>query len=115
MEAVLIDIKVETRDAVSLVILAGEIDATTAAQVQQSVLPLSLPGCKILIDLAKVAYMSSAGLRMLLSVYRSVSAKQGRVVLVGLSDELQDTMSMTGFLGYFTLANSQEAGLQALA
>jgi len=113
----LIEIKVETREQVSVVELAGEIDATSAAQVQQSVLPLaSRPGdCKIILDLTRVAYMSSAGLRMLLSVYRSVSAKQGRVVLAGLSEELRDTMSMTGFLGYFTLADSLEAGLQALS
>lgn len=110
----MIEIKIETREQVNVVKLTGEIDATTAVQVQQSVLPLSLPGCKILLDMAAVAYMSSAGLRMLLSVYRSVSAKQGRVVLVGLSDELTDTMSMTGFLGYFTLAGSLDAGLQAL-
>ena len=62
-----------------------------------------------------VAYMSSAGLRMLLSLYRNISGNQGRIVLVGLSVELQDTMSMTGFLGYFTLADSVEAGLQALS
>jgi anti-sigma B factor antagonist len=111
----LIDIKIETREQTSVVRLAGEIDATTAAQVQQSVLPLSEPGSRILLDMTSVAYMSSAGLRMLLSLYRTVSGKQGQIALVGLSEELQDTMSMTGFLGFFTLADSVEAGLQTLS
>ena len=111
----MIEIIVEQRDQVHLVALSGEIDATTAAQVQQAVLPLSEPGGKILLDCSKLAYMSSAGLRMLLSVYRNVSTKQGKLVLAGLSEELKDTMSMTGFLGYFTLADSLDAGLQALA
>lgn len=110
----MIEINVETLQKVNVVRLIGEIDAGSAASVQQKVLPLSGPGSQILIDLSKVAYMSSAGLRMLLSVYRQISSNQGRVVLVGLSEELKDTMSMTGFLSYFTTQETLEAGLQAL-
>jgi anti-sigma B factor antagonist len=111
----MIEINVETLQKVNIVRLNGEIDAGSAAMVQQKVLPLSGPGSLILLDLSKVAYMSSAGLRMLLSVYRQISSNQGRMVLVGLSEELKDTMSMTGFLSYFTVQDSLEAGLQALS
>jgi anti-sigma B factor antagonist len=100
---------------VSVIRLTGEIDATNAAEVQQRVMPLSEPGCKLLLDMSKVVYMSSAGLRMLLSLYRQTAVKQGRIVLVGLSEELTDTMSMTGFLGYFTVKDSLESGLQSLS
>ena len=111
----MIEINVETLQQVNVVRLVGEIDAASAAVVQQKVLPLSVPSCQIILDLSKVAYMSSAGLRMLLSVYRQISGKQGRIVLVGLSEELKDTMSMTGFLGYFTVQDTLETGLQALS
>lgn len=99
---------------ISVVRLVGEIDAASAAIVQQKVMPMSVPGFKIILEMSKVAYMSSAGLRMLLSVYRQISGNEGRIVLVGLSDELTDTMSMTGFLGYFTVCDSLDAGLQAI-
>lgn len=101
-----------TTSQINVVRLIGEIDATSAAVVQQKIIPMSVPGCKIILDLAKVAYMSSAGLRMLLSLYRQISGNQGSIVLVGLSDELKDTMSMTGFLGFFTVHDTLEAGLQ---
>ncbi len=94
--------------------VAGEIDALSAAMVQQKILPLAMPGCKIVLDMSKVAYMSSAGLRMLLSVYRQISTNKGRVVLVGLSDELKETMSMTGFLGYFTVEDTLELAFQII-
>ena len=100
---------------VNVIGLIGEIDATNAALVQQRVMPLSEPGCKLLLDMSKVSYMSSAGLRMLLSLYRQTAGKQGRIVLVGLSDELKDTMSMTGFLGYFTVQDSLESGIQSVS
>jgi len=110
----MIEINVETLQQADIIRLIGEIDAASAAVVQQKVMPLSVPGCKLVLDLTNVAYMSSAGLRMLLSVYRQISGNQGRIVLVGLSDELKDTMSMTGFLGYFTVCDSLDAGLQTI-
>ena len=58
--------------------------------------------------------MSSAGLRMLLSTYRQVTSKNGRIVLVGLSEEIQDTMSVTGFLKFFTICTTLESGLATL-
>jgi anti-sigma B factor antagonist len=108
----MIEIVVEILQQISVVRLAGEIDASSAALVQQKVLPISVPGCRVILDLSQVAYMSSAGLRMLLSVYRQISGNHGRIVLVGLSEELKDTMSMTGFLGYFTVQDTLETGLQ---
>jgi anti-sigma B factor antagonist len=100
---------------ITVVKVTGEIDAASAATAQQKVLPLSVPGCKIILDMSKVAYMSSAGLRMLLSIYRQISGIKGKVVLLGLSDELKETMSMTGFLGYFTIDDSLELALQAIS
>jgi len=96
----------------TLVKLTGEIDAASADTVQKKVMPLAVAGCRIILDMSKVAYMSSAGLRMLLSVYRQISVNKGQVILVGLSDELKETMSMTGFLGYFTVKDTLEMAFQ---
>lgn len=109
----MIEISVETIRQIAVIRLSGEIDATSAVAVQQKVLPLSVPGCKIILDLTKTAYVSSAGLRMLLSVYRQISRNQGRIVLVGLSEELKDTMTLTGFLDFFTVHNLLETGIQS--
>jgi anti-sigma B factor antagonist len=93
----------------------GEIDGKTAPQVQSELLGALLSGSRLLVDMREVSYLSSAGLRMLLLLYRQVAAKKGKVVLAGVSEEIRDTMSMTGFINFFTLANSREAGLAALS
>lgn len=109
----MLEITVKKMDQVTVFSLIGEIDAGTAATVQENVIPLSVPDSKIILDMTTVAYMSSAGLRMLLSIYRHISGNKGQVILVGLSPELIDTMSMTGFLTYFTVQDTLDAGLQA--
>ena len=108
------DIKIKSQDEITVVELAGDIDAKTAPTVQEQVVPLAEPGSKMLLDLTQVPYMSSAGLRMLLSLYRRASTTEGKVVLVGLSEDIKDTMSVTGFLDFFLTAETLELGLGAL-
>ena len=57
-------------------------------------------------DVTGVPYMSSAGFRLLLLIYRQVSLRGGKVAIVGLSEEIRDTMAVTGFLDFFTIAAS---------
>jgi anti-sigma B factor antagonist len=99
---------------VTAIEITGDVDANTAALVQAKVLPLAQPKAKLLLDMTKVPYMSSAGLRMLLSLYRQVSSKNGQIILVGLVEEIKDTMSITGFLDFFTTRDTLDSGLEAL-
>lgn len=107
-------IDVKTIGPVTLVEMSGDIDGRTAAEVQEQILLLVRPGGRILLDMGRVGYMSSAGLRMLLTTYRQVYYNKGQIALAGISKELEDTMFMTGFLRFFTAYDTVEAGLAAL-
>ena len=108
------EIKIQTIEDIQVAVLAGEVNSTTAPEVSEEILPLAQPGSKILLDMSGVSYMSSAGLRILLSLYRQTEAKSGKLVLVGLSEDLRDTMTVTGFLDFFTTSDTLEAGLALL-
>ena len=103
-----------TTDGVTVVTLVGELDGKTAGATQERVLPLIPSDGRLLLDMTGVPYMSSAGLRMLLLLYRQAQGKRSRVALVGLSDEIRDTMSATGFLDYFVTAGNLNEGVVAL-
>jgi anti-sigma B factor antagonist len=109
-----IEINVTTIEDINIVVLEGDIDASTASSLTKEVLDLVKPGSKILLDMTKVEYMSSAGLRTLLTIHRQTKAKEGKLVLVGLNEELTDTMDTTGFLVHFVTNENVEAGLKAL-
>jgi len=108
------EVSVSELPQVTLIEMVGDVDANTAPLVQQQVLPVAQPKSKILMDMTKVPYMSSAGLRVLLSLYRQVASKDGRLILVGLSEEIRDTMSITGFLDFFIIYDTFDLGLEAL-
>ena len=100
---------------VNVVKLTGDLDGSNASNVQAQIMPLAIANVKMILDMSEVAYMSSAGLRMLLVMYRTINSKSGKVVLVGLSEEIQDTMAMTGFLDFFTYLKTLDDGLKNLS
>ncbi|MEM7715305.1 MAG: STAS domain-containing protein [Cyanobacteria bacterium P01_A01_bin.68] len=87
------------------------VDSRTVSNIQHEIMPLIESNSKFIIDLSQVSYMSSGGLRMLLSSYRKVTAKNGKLILVGLSEEIKDTMSVTGFLDFFHHSENAITGL----
>jgi anti-sigma B factor antagonist len=107
----------ETRQegGVEIVELEGSIDGKTAPEVREQLRPVLSRAQKLILDLTKVQYLSSAGLRLLLLTYREVTAAHGKVVLLGVSKDIQTVMSHTGFLSFFTLADTREQAVQALA
>jgi anti-sigma B factor antagonist len=107
-----IDTKVEGANVIATI--SGEIDGKTAPQVQSVLLAALQSRNRLLMNMKEVTYLSSAGLRMLLLLYRQVAATKGKVVLACVSEEIRDTMSMTGFINFFTLTDSRESGLTAL-
>ena len=108
------ELTTSTIDSITVVSISGELDGRTAPIAQEQIVPLCMAGNRLILDMSQVTYMSSAGLRLLLLLYRQMSSAHGRMVVVGLSEDLQDTMSATGFLAYFTTFDTVEAGVVGL-
>ena len=105
-------INTKTVSGVNIIEIAdNNVDSRTVTDIQQEIFPLIESSNQLIIDLSQVSYMSSAGLRMLLSSYRKVTAKDGKIVVVGLSEQIKDTMSITGFLDFFDYSENAQTGL----
>ena len=104
----------EGAEQATVVALDGELDSGSAPTVQERLAALVPPDGRVLVDLSAVPYMSSAGLRTMLLLYRNAQAVGTRLCLVGLSPELRQMMEATGFLGYFPVHDTVEDGLRDL-
>lgn len=107
------NIELEEIDGITVATLFGELDGRTAPIVQDRLLILSAAGGKALLDMSGVSYISSAGLRALLMLYRQMAANDGRVALAGLTENIRDVMTVTGFLEFFDDYETLEEGLAA--
>jgi anti-sigma B factor antagonist len=97
-----------------IVSVNGDLDGRTAPVAQQQIVPLIPDGGRIVLDMSSVPYMSSAGLRMMLLLYRQATAKDARIALAGLSEEIRDTMDATGFLDFFVVSDDVDSAVERL-
>jgi anti-sigma B factor antagonist len=110
----IMDVQVENVEQATIISIDGELNATTTANIQDDVLSAAEAGQHILLDMSRVTYLSSAGLRMLLLLYRRICENNGYMVLTGLSEEVADVMKITGFLDLFRTFESRNIALQAM-
>jgi anti-sigma B factor antagonist len=93
----------KTQNGTELTIqLEGRLDTTTAPQLDEEI-KVALAGVeKLVFDLAKLEYISSAGLRVLLSAQK-VMNKQGSMVVRNVSEEINEIFEVTGFVDILTV------------
>ena len=82
--------------------LEGRLDTTTSPDLEE-VLSSSLDGVSELVfDFTKLDYLSSAGLRVLLSAQKRMN-KQGSMKLVHVNDAVKEVFEITGFADFLTI------------
>ncbi len=84
------------------VALEGRLDTTTAPQLDQE-LKASLEGVtELVFDFSQLAYVSSAGLRVLLSTQKVMNV-QGSMVVKNVNQDVMDIFEVTGFSDILTI------------
>lgn len=82
--------------------LEGRLDTMTSPQLE-GVLGENLNGVtEVIFDFAKLEYISSAGLRVLLSTQK-IMDKQGKMELTNVCDEIMEVFNITGFSEFLTI------------
>lgn len=85
-----------------VVALEGRLDTTTSPKLEEE-LRSSVEGMtSLVIDLEKLEYISSAGLRVLLAMQKIMN-KQGEMVLKNVSDTVMEVFEVTGFVDILTI------------
>lgn len=98
---------VETVGA-TVVAITGELDSSSSSTLRDRLLALIPDGGHVRLDLSGLTYISSAGLRTLLLVYRQATNRGTQVTLTNLQDEVRFVMSATGFLSLFEVEGKPE-------
>lgn len=96
------DIKKTKNDTTLTLAIQGRIDTTTAPQLEAE-LRSDIDGVtELYLDFTGVEYISSAGLRVLLSAQKLMS-RQGKMVLSHVNESVMEVFEVTGFFDILTI------------
>ena len=79
--------------------LEGRLDTTSAPAAQDAFLKVANEYAKLTLDFADLAYVSSAGLRAILTLQKQVNRTGGSLTLTNVSSAVMEVFEMTGFSG----------------
>ena len=103
-------------DGRGLIELSGEVDLYTAPRFKDDLIALIDAGvADIVIDLSRVTFIDSTALGVLIGGVRRVNAAAGAMTLVVTSRPVERVLSITGLDRVFTIHESLEDAIAALA
>ena len=98
------------------VTIKGRLDADSAMEAEKTV-ENALEGNvdRMLFDLGALDYLSSAGLRVLLSAAKEIKRRDGKIVLCSLTEFVKEIFEVSGFESLIPIEDSVESGVKVLA
>ncbi len=102
--------EIQTRDTndIKVVDLIGKLDTSTAPDVEKHLNKLTKEGVKkILVNLEKLDYISSAGLRVLLSTNKQLQSTSGLLRICNLNEVVKEIFDISGFSSIFNVFSTE--------
>lgn len=90
-------IEQEKQDEKLTLKLSGRLDTSTAPMLQETVEKEQEGVTVLILDMEKLEYVSSAGLRVLLAATKNMKAKGGTMTVCHVNEEVMDVFEITGF------------------
>lgn len=87
-----------------IIYIDGPLNAQVLGEVQQKIDAIVVEtGDIIVIDCTEMSYICSSGLRIFLSMHKSVTQKGSKLIIRGLQPLVMDVFNMTGFAHIFNI------------
>ena len=83
-------------------LLEGRLDTITSPDLESEINKATPDAAKLILDLAKLDYISSAGLRVLLGAAQAMDGK-GDMIVRNLNQSLREVFDLTGFSNLFNI------------
>ena len=96
--------------------LNGRLDGQSSAEFEPTLLTTLADGSgRVVIDCGELAYVSSAGLRVLLMAAKQMRQGGGRLALSGLNETVRQVFDVSGFSSLFEIHGSAAEARSAIA
>jgi anti-sigma B factor antagonist len=101
---------------VNVLSLSGRLDAYSATEVEKKLDSLIEGGQPYLvIDLEKLEYISSSGLRVFLAALKKTRKQQGDIKLASMKPFIKEVFDIAGFSQLFNIFDTQDAAISGFS
>lgn len=98
---------------IQVVIASGRLDQSQTSHLEATLQNLLQRGYqKIIVDMGKVTYINSGGLRCLVTAWRMAREKEGDLILCCLTSRVEDVFQMVGFDKVFRVFETRAEAAQ---
>ena len=98
------EVNINKLNGVTNVALIGRLDTPASLEVSKQLEPLQSDAAgTIILDCKDLAYISSSGLRIFLTLRKAAAAKGGKVIVKDINNDIRQVFMMTGFLNLFEI------------
>ena len=96
----------------TVAVITGRIDSATSKDLETKLVPMINSGTrKLVVDFAKVAFISSAGLRILLLVAKKLKQANGKFALCCMRDTIKEVFDISGFSSIIPIFPTRDEAL----
>lgn len=96
-------IETEKMEKTLILRLEGRLDTNTAPQLQDSLDNMPEDVKELQIDMERLAYVTSAGLRILLATMKKMKASGSSMTIYHVNNEIMEVFNITGFKRYLDI------------
>ena len=89
------EIKTNTEGSTLTISVSGRVDTVTAPELEAGL--KFGDATQVVLDLENVPYMSSAGLRLLLTAHKTMLGKGGEFLIANVQPAVMEVLDLTGF------------------
>ena len=98
------EVIIEKQNRVVTAYMKGRLDTLASQEIIDQIEGLSKESSNtIVLDCTELAYISSSGLRLFLTLRKAAGEKGGKVVIRGINNDIRGVFMMTGFLNLFEI------------
>lgn len=107
------EVQTQQKNGATVVAVTGRLDAVTAPDLEKTLAGLvDQNQLKIILNMTGLSYISSAGLRCVLSTSKKLGAKRGKLILTGVMGMVKEVFQMAGLYDLLTIFSTDEEALK---
>ena len=110
------EINQKEENGIVTIAIKGRLDADSSAEAETVVKDvLGGETKRLLFNLGELEYLSSAGLRVLLSAAKEMRRRDGKIVLCALNEFVKEIFEVSGFQSLIPITDTVESGIEVLS